>query len=153
MFKKTYLLKERYEKLKKELEYFKGRERRKIAKRLKEAKELGDLSENSEYQEARNDKTILDQKINQLEEILRNAEVIKKLGKSNKVQIGSQVEIRKDGVKTIYTIVGSNEANPFEGKISYESPLGKELLGSKVGDDVVFETPGGKKVLKIIKIN
>ncbi len=153
MFKKTYLLKERYEKLKKELEYFKGRERRKIAKRLKEAKELGDLSENSEYQEARNDKTILDQKINQLEEILRNAEVIKKLGKSNKVQIGSQVEIRKDGVKTVYTIVGSNEANPFEGKISYESPLGKELLGSKVGDDVVFETPGGKKVLKIIKIN
>ena len=153
MFKKTYLLKERYEKLKKELEYFKGRERRKIAKRLKEAKELGDLSENSEYQEARNDKTILDQKINQLEEILRNAEVIKKLGKSNKVQIGSQVEIRKDGVKTVYTIVGSNEANPFEGKISYESPLGKELLGSKVGDDVVFETPGGKKVLKVIKIN
>ena len=153
MFKKTYLLKERYEKLKKELEYFKGKERRKVAKRLKEAKELGDLSENSEYQEARNDKTILDQKINQLEELLRNAEVIKKLGKSNKVQIGSQVEIKKDGVKTTYIIVGSNEANPFEGKISYESPLGKELLGSKVGDDVVFETPGGKKVLKIIKIN
>ncbi len=153
MFKKTYLLKERYEKLKKELEHFKGRERRKVAKRLKEAKELGDLSENSEYQEARNDKTILDQKINQLEELLRNSEIIKKLGKSNKVQIGSQVEIKKDGVKTTYIIVGSNEANPFEGKISYESPLGKELLGSKVGDDVVFETPGGKKVLKVIKIN
>ncbi len=95
MFQKTYLLKERYEKLKKELEYFKGRERRKIAKRLKEAKELGDLSENSEYQEARNDKTILDQKINQLEEILRNAEVIKNLVRATRFKLVPRLKLEK----------------------------------------------------------
>jgi len=149
---KTYLTKERYEEIKEDLKYLKSKESQKIAKRLKEAKELGDLSENSEYQEARNDKIELDRKINRLEEIIRNSEIIKKSKKSDKVRIGSQVEIKKDGNKDTYTIVGSSEANPKEGRISNESPLGKKLLGGKTGDEITFNTPKGEKVFKILKI-
>jgi transcription elongation factor GreA len=149
---KTYLTKEKYKELKESLKRLKNEERQKIAKRLKEAKELGDLSENSEYQEAKNDKILLDQKINKLEEILRNSEIIKK-SDSRKVQIGSEVEIEEDKKKKVYTIVGSSETDPSKGKISNESPFGKKLLGCEVGDKVVFETSKNKRVFKIKKIS
>ncbi len=150
--KKSYLSKEKYEELEKELQRLKSEERRKIAKRLKEAKEHGDLSENSEYQEARNAKDSLDQNINQLEDILRNSEIIKKSGKSETVQIGSEVETEQDGRKKTYIIVGSSESDPSKGKISNESPLGQKLLSGKVGDKITYEVPKGKKVIKIKKI-
>lgn len=153
MSTKNYLSKERYEELENELKRLKNDERRQIAKRLKEAKEHGDLSENSEYQEAKNDKTLLDQRINRLEETLRNSEIIKKSGKSQKAQIGSEVETESGGEKKTYVIVGSSEADPASGKISNESPLGKKILGCKAGDEVTLDLPKGKKLIKIIKIS
>lgn len=150
---KQYLTKERYESLMKELESLKRDGRNRVAERLKKAKEFGDLSENSEYQEAREEQSYLERKIKELEEVLRNSEIIsKKVDGSAVVTVGSKVHLTKEGREIAYTIVGSNEAQPTEGFISNESPIGKALLGTKKGDKIIIQTPKGKSEYKIVEI-
>lgn len=113
-----------------------------IAERLATARAFGDLSENQEYSDARAEQKTVENRIAEIEDTLKNATIIK-TRKSDKVNIGSTVNITMSGKKFTYTVVGPVEANPLEGKISHESPIGKELLGRKVGEDFKFN---GKKV-------
>lgn len=148
----TYFSKESLEELKKELESLKKDGRMEIAERLKRAKEYGDLSENSEYTDAKDAQSKLESRIFELEEIIRSAVLIKKNFRKDTVNIGSTVEAQK-GIKTFrYTIVGSREARPEANLISNESPLGEAFLDKKVGDTVEIETPSGKAKYKITKI-
>ncbi len=149
---KYYLTKERSEELKKELEMFLGQKRREVAERLKQAKEFGDLSENSEYSEAREQQSWVENRIFELQDIIKKAVIIKNNGIGDQVVIGSTVAIKKDGQLFRYRIVGSNEAKPEDGKISNESPLGRAFLDKKVGESVEVLTPGGKNVYQIMKI-
>lgn len=151
---------ERLDELKKELEHLKTAKRIEISDRLKKAKELGDLSENAEYAEARDEQERIEKRILDLEDIVLNAQVIKKSSDKSFVDIGSTVEVARDlatqtGGKTMkFFITGSNETRPELGQISNESPLGKALLNRKAGDTVTVETPDGRKVnYKIIKIS
>jgi len=147
-----HLTKEGLEKLRKEIEYLKKEGRREIAERLKRAKEYGDLSENSEYIDAKEAQGKLESRIFELEEIIRNAVLIKKNLQKDIVGVGSTIEVQK-GFKTFrYTIVGSREAKPEANLISNESPLGKAFLGRKIGDIVEINTPSGKTKYKIVKI-
>lgn len=148
-----YVSKERLEELRRELEEFKTVKRREVADRLKLAKEYGDLSENAEYTEAREEQERVERRIFELEELLKQAVVIE-VGKGavNEVRIGTTVTVRKGNETVKYYIVGSNEARPEEGKISNESPIGKSLLGHKVGDKVIVQTPGGEVAYAIMKV-
>lgn len=149
---KHYLTKEGLKSLQAELEQLQKVERRKIAERLKRAKEYGDLSENSEYIDAKEAQGKLESRIFELEEIIRNAVLIKKNPQKDTVSIGSTIEVQK-GFKTFrYTIVGSQEAKPEANLISNESPIGKAFLGKKIGDTVEIDTPSGKTKYKIMKI-
>jgi len=153
-----YLTKEGLEKLKKELQYLKEVKRREIAKRLKEAASQGDLSENFGYQQAKEDQAFLEGKILELENLIKSAIVIKKNEKTGWVQVGSTVILSPAekkflfGKKEKFQIVGAAEANPLEGKISAESPLGKALLNKPEGAIVTVEAPNGKVKYKIVKI-
>lgn len=147
-----HLTKERLEELKKELETLKKEGRREITERLKRAKEYGDLSENSEYNDAKESQEKLESRIFELEQTVRNAVLIKKTAQKEKVDIGSTIEAQKSGKNLEYTIVGSKEANPETSLISNESPLGKAFLGKKIGDKIEIDTPNGKVIYKIIKI-
>jgi transcription elongation factor GreA len=150
----TYLSQERYDELQEELAELKTAGRQEIAKRLKQAKEMGDLSENSEYQEAKAAQAELERKISELNESLRSASIIKKSVGAATVRIGSKVELEKeDKSRVSYTIVGSNEAEPIKGFISNESPLGRAVLGKKTGDVATVETATGEKSYKILKID
>jgi len=146
-----YLSKEGLEQIKKEVDELKLK-RQEIAQRLEESKALGDLSENMEYLQAKEAQAFNEGKILELEEVLKNAVVINKNGGNSIVQIGGTVEINCQGEKQTFTIVGSEEANPAEGKISNESPLGKAFLGHKAGETVEVEMPKGKATYKIISI-
>ena len=148
----NYLSNEGLEKLKQELQDMKSDGRKEIAQRLEDAKALGDLSENSEYQEAREAQELLEQKILELEEALRNAVVIEKTGTTDKVLIGSTVTVESPSGKQTFTIVGSEEAQPSEYKISNESPLGKAFLSHQVGDRVEVKAPIGVVHYKILQI-
>ncbi|MBI5079109.1 transcription elongation factor GreA [Candidatus Wolfebacteria bacterium] len=150
---KHYLSKERLEELKKELQILKSRERQEIAERLKRAKEYGDLSENSEYTDAKEAQSKLESRILEMEAVIRNAVIIKKNKDGSVVSVGSTVEVQKGNKNSTYTIVGSNEAMPEMNSISNESPLGKAFLDKKVGDIVDVEIPSGKVKYKIIKID
>ncbi len=148
-----YFSEEGLEKLKQELEEFKTSKRQEIAERLLHAKTLGDLSENAEYQEAKEEQSLMESRIAELEEILRNAVVIKKGGRSDAVEIGSTVRVKSESsAEEIFTIVGSEEANPAEGKISNESPLGKAFLGRRAGDKVEVRIPAGATEYEILEI-
>ncbi len=145
---------ERHKELEEELKSLKSSGRQEVSDLLKESKALGDLSENFEYQEAREEKGRLEQKIGQLEEILRNHVIIKKTTKkSEAVQVGSVVKMKKDGKVFIYTIVGSKEADPTNNLISNESPLGQSLMGAKVGHQVKFKTPKGEFFYQVLDID
>ncbi len=149
----TYLTQDKYDELVKELEELKTEGRHEVAERLKHAKELGDLSENSEYQEAREQQSRIEQKINQLEDILRSVSIIKKSSTGDTlVKIGSRVTVEKDKQSAVYTIVGSQDADPALGKISNESPIGKSLLGLSVGASAHVVTPKGDTVIKVLHI-
>ncbi len=126
--------------------------RQEIAKRLEEAKALGDLSENQEYISAREAQAFNEGKILELEQLLRDVIVIDQNRKSSIVRIGSSVEVKANGKSQKFMIVGSEEADPRNGKISNESPLGKAFLERKAGEDVSVETPGGKVSYKIITV-
>jgi transcription elongation factor GreA len=140
--------------LKAELDQLSTVRRREVAARIKEAREFGDISENAEYDDAKNEQAMLEARIAQLEEKLRSATVIDNsdLG-TDMVRVGSVVHVREGGKSTKYTIVGSAEASPAEMKLSNESPVGKALLGHKRGEEVTFTTPKGKRRLKITKID
>ena len=142
---KEYLTKEKFEQLQKELENLKTNKRKEIADKLEYAKGLGDLSENAEYHEARESQAALEDRIQQLEAILSNVEIVT-THHSNVVEIGSVVHVKKGTEKTEhkYTIVGSEEADTAAGKISFKSPLGQALLGKKKGEEFKFKTPKGE---------
>ncbi|MDO8504525.1 MAG: transcription elongation factor GreA [Candidatus Liptonbacteria bacterium] len=147
-----YLTPERLEELKKELETLKSEKREDVSERLKRAKEFGDLSENSEYVEAREEQSLVEARIYELEEMLKQASIIKKGAGGSEVSIGSTVTVEKDKQEKVYTIVGSVESKPEENKISNESPLGAAFLGKKVGDSVSVSIPNGTAVYKITRI-
>lgn len=150
----TYLTKEGLEKFKKELEELKTVKRKEIAKKIEEAKELGDLSENAEYSSARDEQAFIEARIAELENIVRNVVIIDKESKnSEQVNVGSSVTVERHGVIKNFFIVGSQEVNPSQGKISNESPLGQAFLGKRVGDIVEVEVPAGKMKFKVISIS
>jgi transcription elongation factor GreA len=156
MQKDVILTPEGLEKLKQEIEYLSTDKRREVAERIKEAREFGDISENSEYDDAKNEQAMLEARIATLEDKLRSASVINASELSpDVVRVGSQVHIKDDNGKTAtYTIVGSTEADPSSNRLSNESPVGKALLGHKRGDTVDVSLPSGKKrKLKITKID
>lgn len=151
--KPVYLTSEGKKKLEEELEYLTTVRRKEVADAIKSAKEEGDLSENSAYDEAKLSQGFLEGRIQTIEAQLRNAVIIDSNGHSDKVGIGCVVTVTEEGGdEETYQIVGSAEADPLEGKISNESPIGSALLGAKVGQTVRAETPGGELVFKVIKI-
>jgi transcription elongation factor GreA len=155
MPKDVILTPEGLENLKAELDHLSHDKRREVAERIKEAREFGDISENSEYDDAKNEQAMLEARIAQIEERLRSASVINadELG-TDVVRVGSVVHVKgEDGKSTKYTIVGSAEVNPAERKLSNESPIGRALVGRKRGDEVSFTTPRGERTLKITKID
>jgi transcription elongation factor GreA len=146
MQKDVILTPEGLEKLKQEIEYLSTDKRREVAERIKEAREFGDISENSEYDDAKNEQAMLEARIATLEDKLRSASVINASELSaDVVRVGSQVHITDDnGKKATYTIVGSTEADPSSNKLSNESPVGKALVGRKKGDTAKVTLPNGK---------
>jgi len=119
---------------------------------LKTAKEYGDLSENSEYAEAREEQATVETRIAELEELLKNVEIVTKTKGNSTVRVGSTIVVKKADKEMTYTIVGSYEADPAAGKISDESPLGKAFMGKKVGDQVNVAAPAGTVTYEILKI-
>jgi transcription elongation factor GreA len=150
--KKTYQITvEGRQELEAELEELKSR-RGAIADKIAEARDYGDLSENAEYDAAREEQGLVESRIAEIEDILLNAELIKTV-KGSKVSLGSKVEL-KTGKKTVkYDVVGPVEADPLEGKISNESPIGEALMGKKVGESVTITTPKGQISYEIVAIN
>lgn len=143
------------EELEKQLEYLKTVARKEVAEQIKTAREFGDLSENAEYDEAKNEQSRIEGEIMRIEARLRSAQVIDESEISTRnVTLGSRVRVLEEGQdeEFAYTIVGSTEANPVEGRISNESPVGAALLGHQKDDEVEVQTPGGTIVYKILEI-
>jgi transcription elongation factor GreA len=155
--KKEFLLTEEgLEKIKQELELLKTQKRHEVAQRLKEAISQGDLSENSEYDAAKEEQAFIETRIVTLENIIRNAKLISPENQDkNVVHVGSKVTIQElpDGDTETYTIVGTAESDPFSGKISNESPIGAELIGKKVGETIQVPAPSGAIQFKVVQIN
>jgi transcription elongation factor GreA len=152
MNQQTYLTPEGAAKLKAELSELTGPRREELAQRLRAAIQMGDLSENADYHKAKEDQAFLEGRIQELEAVLRNAVIIEKTH-SDVVTVGSTVTVQEDNYSPeTYYLVGAKEADPRNGRISNESPIGKALLDHKVGDVVEAETPGGKIQFKILKI-
>jgi len=143
-------------KLSDELEFLKTVKRKEVVERIKIARSFGDLSENSEYDSAKEDQAFVEGRISTLESMIRNAVIIEEDEKNNDiVSLGKTVSFIEipDGDKETYTIVGSAEADPVEGLISNDSPIARSLIGRKVGDQVKVLTPGGEMDVKIVSIN
>lgn len=152
MAQQIYLTPEGEIKLKAELAELTGRKREELAQRLRSAIQMGDLSENADYHKAKEDQAFLEGRIQEIEAILRTAVIIEKK-QSDTVTVGSSVTIQEhDFTPETYHVVGAREADPRNGKISNESPIGKALMDHKVGDIVETETPDGKIAFKILKI-
>ncbi len=150
---RPYLTPEGAQRLREELEYLKTVKRQELAKRLREAIQMGDLSENADYIAAKEEQGFLEGRIQELEALLRNAILIEHNGHKDVVDLGATVTLQEPGLPPeTYTIVGATEANPAQGRISHESPMGKALLGHKVGDEVEVVTPNGKYTVKILKV-
>ena len=152
----NFLTKEGFQKLQEELDYLRTSKRQEVANRLHEAMEGGELIENAEYEAAKNEQAFVEGRIQELDVLLASAKIIEDNGrkKSDSVQLGSKVTIKEGNFEAeTFTIVGMAEANPREGKISNESPIGKAILGHKIGDSVKVETPGGTYTVKILKIS
>ena len=150
-----YLTPEGLKNLENRLKFLHEVRRPEVAERLRQAlEEGGDLSENAEYEDAKNEQAFVEGEILRLETILSSAQVIEDTGKKDKVVLGARVTIVEDGTKEkeIYYVVGSAEANPQEGKISHESPLGKALMGKKVGEKVKVDAPAGEIAFVIKEI-
>ncbi len=155
MEKDVILTPEGYDRLVEELEQMRTLRRQEVADRIREAREFGDISENSEYDDAKNEQAMLEARIAQFEERLRAARVIDSSEVSTDVvSLGSQVRLKDlgHGDSVTYTIVGSAESDPAEGRLSNESPVGRAVLGRKKGDEVDVTTPGGSTTMKIVSI-
>jgi transcription elongation factor GreA len=126
--------------------------RQEIAKSIKEAKEQGDISENAEYTEAKRQQNENESRIAELEMMIKNSEIVEHDDKLENIQIGSRVKVKFNGSETEFQIVGSNEIDPSNFKISNESPMGKAFMGKNKGDEVVVESPGGKMKYKILDV-
>lgn len=151
--KEIYLTEKGLDEIKKELDFLKLEKRPEIILALKEARAQGDLSENSEYDAARNEQALVESKIAELEKMVENAVVIKDVD-TDKVSIGTSVKIEyvDDGETDSYMVVGSKEADPFENKISNESPIAQAIMGKKIGDVVSVASPNGQYSVKILEI-
>lgn len=149
----TYISAEGLEKLKVELHELKTVRRRELADRIESAKALGDLSENAEYHEAKNDLAFVEGRIMEVADLLKNVSIIETGSQGSVVRIGSTVEAEMNNKMRTYKIVGSNEADPATGLISNESPLGNAFLGHQVGDDVEVQTPVGTSNYNIVSIH
>ena len=149
-----YLTAEGASKLKAELEELKGPARDALAKRLRAAIQMGDLSENADYHKAKEDQGFLEGRIQELEYTLRNAIIVEEGSVAKDVvSVGTRVTVQEEDFPAeTYHLVGAKEADPRNGKISYESPIGRALLDHRVGEVVEAETPGGKIIIKILKI-
>ncbi|MPM10162.1 Transcription elongation factor GreA [bioreactor metagenome] len=155
MAKAFKLSSERLEELRKEITYLKTVREREVADQIKEARSFGDLSENSEYDEAKNEQGKLYSRIAEIEAILSNFEVIEEHSHDlDTVRLGSRITVldTEFNEKSVYQVVGSQEADPMNGRISEESPFGKALLGKAIGDDVVVEAPAGAVHYQLIDI-
>ena len=152
--KDVYLTQQGYDEIKKELDYLKLEKRPEVINALKDARALGDLSENAEYDAARNEQAEVEGKIAELEAMLEKAIIIKEVA-TDKVSIGTTVKIKyvEDDDTEVYSIVGSKEADPFTNKISNESPIARAILGHKVGETVSVDSPNGKYDVKVVSIS
>jgi len=149
----TFLTKEGFEKLKEELDYLRNVRRKEVARRLRLALEEGDITESAEYEDAKNEQAFLEGRILTLETMLKNAVIIDEKSTSEEVRLGSYVTIVEgEGEPETYHIVGSAEADPKSGRISNESPLGRALLGHRLGEEVVVNAPDGILRFRIIEI-
>lgn len=156
MAKQVMLTEEEFNKLQEELEFLKTEKRTEIAEKIKVARSYGDLSENSEYDDAKNEQAIMEARIATVEATLKVAQVINENEVSNEfVHLASKVKLEmiETGKIYEYKIVGSNGTDPQNGKISDESPIGKAIIGKKEGDVVEVETPGGTRGLKVLEIS
>ncbi|WP_249871018.1 transcription elongation factor GreA [Oceanobacillus saliphilus] len=154
--KSYYMTQEGKEKLEKELHFLKTDRRQEVVERIKVARDFGDLSENSEYDAAKDEQAFVEQRITQVEKMIRNAVIIENDNDNpNVVSLGKSVTFAElpDGEEETYTIVGSAEADPFEGKISNDSPMAKSLLGHEIGTEVTVATPGGDIQVRIVKVD
>ncbi len=152
--KKIYLTKKGFEDLQKEYDEMLNKKRPEVVQRLSAAREMGDLSENAEYTAAREELSFMDGRLEELEGLLRQAELIADdHHKTQSVDLGSQVVVKIGDKNETFTVVGEWEADPIEKKISHESPLGKALLGKAVGAEVHVEAPAGKMTYKIVSIS
>jgi len=143
---------EGYKKLQDELDHLVNVKRKEIASRIEKAKELGDLSENAEYHEAKDAQAFNEGRIAEINNLLKNVRVVENNNSKNKVSMGSTVTITDGKKEKTYSIVSFNEVDPAQGKISNESPIGTALLDNKKGDDITISTPKGKKEYKIKEI-
>ncbi|QQK75693.1 transcription elongation factor GreA [Salicibibacter cibarius] len=152
--KKYYMTQDGLTKLEEELDYLKTTRRQEVVERIKVARDFGDLSENSEYDAAKDDQAFVEGRIVQIENMIRNSVIIEDNGDTNEVNLGNSVTFKElpDGDEEIYTIVGSAESDPLEGKISNDSPMAKSLLGRRVGEQVTVSTPGGDMEVEIVNI-
>ena len=153
----NFLTKEGFQKLQEELDHLRTVKRQEVADRLHEAMEGGELIENAEYEAAKNEQAFVEGRIQELEILLATANIIEetngKAKKNDVIHVGSKVTIKEGNFEAeTFTIVGAAEANPRDGKISNESPIGKAILNHKLGDVVKVETPGGTYNVKIIKV-
>ena len=156
MAKQFTVSSEGLKKLQEELEYLKTTKRKEVAEAIKVARGFGDLSENSEYDEAKNEQGLVEARIAEIDAMLKNVKVIDENNiKTDSVDVGNRVKVMDEtfGEEIEYTIVGSSEANPVEFKISDESPIGKALIGAAIGETVKAETPGGEIVMKVLEIS
>jgi transcription elongation factor GreA len=151
--KPTYLSKEGLEKLHTELDEMITVKRPEVANRIHDAKEHGDLSENAEYEDAKNEQAFVEGRIQTLEALIKNATIIDETHSTDHVQIGSTGSVESEDGKETFTIVGSTEAKPADGKISNESPVGRALLGKKKGAKVMVKVPAGDFTYKIVSIS
>jgi transcription elongation factor GreA len=149
----TYLTREGYTKLQEELNYLRTTKRQEVAERLHEAMDGGELIEDAEYEAAKNEQAFVEGRIQELEILLANARVIEETGKMDVVQIAAKVTIQEDSSEPeVYTIVGPAEANPREGRISNESPLGRALMEHRAKDEVTVNAPDGSFTVRILKV-
>lgn len=149
---KILLTPEGLEEIKKEYEELTGKRRKEVAQRIQEARELGDLTENAEYDSAREEQASIEGRIAELEEMMKRAEVVKNNKCSVEIGVGCRVRVHLEDQDQEFQIVGAPEADPASGKISHESPLGQALLGKKVGDKIEVDAPVGKLIYKILDI-
>ena len=151
--KPAYLSKEGLEKLREELDELVNVRRAEVASRIHDAKEYGDVTENAEYEDAKNEQAFVEGRIQTLSALIKNAVIIDEKHSTSHVQIGSTVELEGSDGREKYQIVGAAEAAPLEGRISNESPVGRSLLGKKKGDKITVTVPAGDSVYKIVSIS